>query len=133
MAITQVGTLIVPVADQDRALDFYVGTLGFTQTVDFSYAGGVRWLEVTPTPGTPGIALASVEPAPPVETGIALGSTDVEADHADLKARGVDVDAAIVREGDPIVRWAGAALAGTPPMFRFRDPDGNSFLVVQAG
>ena len=28
-AITRIGTVIVPVSDQDRALEFYVGTLGF--------------------------------------------------------------------------------------------------------
>jgi hypothetical protein len=28
-AVTRVGTVIVPVADQDAARDFYVGTLGF--------------------------------------------------------------------------------------------------------
>ena len=27
--ITQVGTVIVPVSDQDRALEFYLGKLGF--------------------------------------------------------------------------------------------------------
>jgi hypothetical protein len=31
----------------------------------------------------------------------------------------------------PVVYWGGAALAGTPPMFLFRDPDGNSFLLVE--
>jgi hypothetical protein len=29
------------------------------------------------------------------------------------------------------VTWSGATLAGVPSMFRFRDPDGNSFLMVQ--
>jgi hypothetical protein len=33
--------------------------------------------------------------------------------------------------GDPIAHWGGAALAGVPAMFLFRDPDGNSFLMVQ--
>ena len=41
------------------------------------------------------------------------------------------MDEAILREGDPHVRWSGAVLAGIPSMFRFRDPDGNSFLIVQ--
>jgi hypothetical protein len=30
----------------------------------------------------------------------------------------VDVDAALLRKGDPVKRWGGALLAGTPPMFR---------------
>ena len=32
--ISQVGTVIVPVSDQDKALDFYVGTLGFEKRID---------------------------------------------------------------------------------------------------
>jgi catechol 2,3-dioxygenase-like lactoylglutathione lyase family enzyme len=56
---------------------------------------------------------------------------DVEADHEHLLARGVDVDEAIMREGEPVVYWADAPLAGVPATFRFRDPDGNSFLMVQ--
>jgi predicted enzyme related to lactoylglutathione lyase len=63
-------------------------------------------------------------PSPPgkpvgVETGIRLASGDAEADHADLLARGVDVDA-------EIMRWP-----GVPPMFYFRDPDGNRLIVVE--
>jgi len=40
------------------------------------------------------------------------------------------VDETILREGDPVVHWGGAVLAGYPPMFLARDPDGNSFLIV---
>ncbi|HEY2141517.1 MAG TPA: VOC family protein [Solirubrobacteraceae bacterium] len=54
------------------------------------------------------------------ETGISLTTDDVDATHAELRSRGVDVDAEIMRMGDPV-----------PPMFWFRDPDGHSLLVVQ--
>lgn len=46
--ITQVGTVIVPVSDQDQALEFYVGKLGFEKRVDGFYGEGERWLEVAP-------------------------------------------------------------------------------------
>jgi len=46
--ITQVGRVIIPVADQDRALDFYVGTLGFEKRADIPFGEGDRWLEVAP-------------------------------------------------------------------------------------
>jgi catechol 2,3-dioxygenase-like lactoylglutathione lyase family enzyme len=132
--ITDVGTVIVPVGDQDRALEFYVGTLGFEKLGDFRYGDGERWVEVAPSGATTRVALASPRAgqSAPVETGVAFGSRDVDADHAELRARGVDVDDAILREEDPVVHWGGAVLAGVPPMFRFRDPDGNSFLIVQA-
>jgi hypothetical protein len=41
--ITQVGTVFVPVADQDRALEFYLYKLGFEKRADFPYGEGSRW------------------------------------------------------------------------------------------
>jgi catechol 2,3-dioxygenase-like lactoylglutathione lyase family enzyme len=132
--INQAATVFVPVSDQERSLAFYVDTLGFEKRTDFTYAGGERWLEVI-RPGA-ATAFALIGPrdgaAPGIETRVALGTADVEADHADLRARGVDVDDAILRAGDPVVTWGGATLAGVAPMFRLRDPDGNSFLIVQS-
>ncbi|HXF35054.1 MAG TPA: hypothetical protein VN603_10830 [Candidatus Acidoferrales bacterium] len=46
--ITQVATVFVPVADQDRALRFYLERLGFEKRADFQYGQGSRWLEVAP-------------------------------------------------------------------------------------
>ena len=48
-----------------------------------------------------------------------LTSEDIDADHATLKAAGVDVDPEVVIMGAPV-----------PPMFWFRDPDGNSLLIL---
>jgi hypothetical protein len=58
--------------------------------------------------------------AKPVDTGIVLSTTDIDADHAALKAAGVDVDPEIARWGAPV-----------PPMFRLRDPAGNSLTIVE--
>lgn len=123
--------MIVPVADHDRAIEFYVDTLGFEKRADFRYGENDRWVEVAPPGATTTIALAQDHASTGIETRLALSSDDLEADHADLQARGVDVDEAIMREGDPVVHWGGAALAGVPPMFLARDPDGNSLLIVQ--
>jgi catechol 2,3-dioxygenase-like lactoylglutathione lyase family enzyme len=122
--ISQVGTVIIPVADQDRALEFYVGTLGFEKRTDVAFGDRYRWVEVAPGDAATTIALA---PPPEgastggAETGIALSTDDIEADHADLRARGVDVDPEISRMGAPV-----------PPMFWFRDPEGNKLLVVES-
>jgi catechol 2,3-dioxygenase-like lactoylglutathione lyase family enzyme len=131
--VTQVATVIVGVADQDRALEFYVGTLGLEQVSDFRYGDDERWVEVAPRGGATRISFArSDDPAHTgIETHVALLAEDVDAAHAELRARGVDVDDAVLRPGDPPVSWSGATLAGVPPMFRFRDPDGNSLLMVQ--
>ena len=40
--ITGVHTMGVPVTDQDRAIDFYVGTLGFSKRLDADMGGGPR-------------------------------------------------------------------------------------------
>jgi catechol 2,3-dioxygenase-like lactoylglutathione lyase family enzyme len=119
--ISQVGTVIVPVSDQDKALDFYVGTLGFEKRIDVPYGDGDRWVAVAP-PGA-ATAIAIVPPregeSAGIETHVGLTSQDVDADHESLKAKGVDVDD-VLRMGDPV-----------PDMFFMRDPDGNVFFVVQ--
>jgi catechol 2,3-dioxygenase-like lactoylglutathione lyase family enzyme len=121
--VTQVGRVCVTVADTDRAIDFYVDTLGFEKVVDVPMGPGMRWVEVA-LPG----ARTTIALAPPPEgqtagggqTGICLDTTDVDADHAALKAAGADVDEEISRYGDPV-----------PPMFWVRDPDGNALIVVE--
>ena len=121
--VTQVGRICVTVADTDRAIDFYVGTLGFEKTVDLPMGPDMRWVEVAVAGAPTTIALA---PPPPgrtaggSETGICIDTTDVGADHSTLKAAGVDVD-------DEVSRYGG----NIPPMFWLRDPDGNSLIVVQ--
>lgn len=131
--ITHAATVVVPVTDQDAAIEFYVDTLGFETRSDFNYDDGTRWVEVAPPGAATSVALiaARADGDAGIETRVALSTKDIEADHAYLRARGVDVDEEILRPGDPVVYWGGAALAGTPPMFLFRDRDGNSFLLVQ--
>jgi catechol 2,3-dioxygenase-like lactoylglutathione lyase family enzyme len=123
--LTQIGTVIIPVADQDRMIDFYVNSLGFEKRADVPFGNGYRWVEVGLAGAPTTIALAPPPEGAPApggaQTGIALNSEDIDADHADLKGRGVDVDAEVSRMGDPV-----------PPMFWFRDPEGNVLLVVQA-
>jgi catechol 2,3-dioxygenase-like lactoylglutathione lyase family enzyme len=132
--ITQAAVVHIPVSDQEQALSFYVDTLGFEKRSDFAHAEGERWVEVVPPGAITGFSLVAAGEGRPVgmETGIALNTEDVVAAHSELRERGVDVDSEILREGDPVVRWSGAVLAGIPPMFRLRDPDGNSFLIVQS-
>jgi predicted enzyme related to lactoylglutathione lyase len=96
--LTQVGRVCVTVVDTDRAIDFYVDKLGFEKVVDEPMGPDMRWVEVA-IPGTPTtIALAPPPPGQQAggsQTGICLDTTDVDADHAALKAAGVDVDAEV--------------------------------------
>jgi catechol 2,3-dioxygenase-like lactoylglutathione lyase family enzyme len=121
--LSQVGRVCVTVGDTDRAIAFYVDTLGFEKVVDVPMGDAGRWVEVA-VAGTPTtIALAPPPPGKEAggsETGICLDTTDVDADHASLKAAGADVDAEVSRYGGAV-----------PPMFWVRDPDGNSLIVVE--
>src|SRR5919108_2668029 len=107
--ITAIGTVIVTVSDQDAALEFFTERLGVEKRSDTPYGEGQRWLDVAPPGAATTIAL--VPPmgegnAPGGETGVAFSTEDIDADHADLKARGVEVDDEVSRMGDPV-----------PPMF----------------
>jgi len=136
--ITEVGTVFVPVSDQEAALAFYVGTLGFEKRSDFTYGDAdSRWIEVAP-PGaanTVSLVPASEGRSPGGDAAhCAFATTDIAADHASLRAAGVDVDAEIASTGG---RRAGLiALDASigdpvPAQFFFRDADGNRFLIVQ--
>src|SRR5262245_34754609 len=121
--ISKVGRVCVTIADTDRALDFYVGQLGFEKVVDVPMGPDMRWVEVALAGHETTIALAPPPPGQEAggsQTGIILDTSDVDADHAALKDAGVDVDAEISRYGDPV-----------PPMFWIRDPDGNALCIVQ--
>src|SRR5437588_4839907 len=109
--ITEVGRVIVPVSDQDRAIDFYVGKLGFEKRADIPYGQGDRWIELAPPGGSTAIAVVLPREGDPVgrETGIALTSDDIDADHAELRDRGVDVDSEVMRMGDPVPPCSGFA------------------------
>ena len=119
--ITEVGTVIVPVSDQDRAIEFYTETLGFEVRGDTPYGDGDRWVEVAPEGAATTIALVPPREGQSVgvPTNVGLTTEDVDADHAALKERGADVDD-VMRMGDPV-----------PPMFFLRDQDGNQIFVVQ--
>jgi catechol 2,3-dioxygenase-like lactoylglutathione lyase family enzyme len=121
--LSQVGRVCVTVSDTDRAIDFYVDTLGFEKVVDVPMGDAGRWVEVAVAGSPTTIALAPPPPdqeAGAGQTGICLDTSDVDADHAALKSAGVDVDEEVSRWGGPV-----------PPMFWLRDPDGNALIIVE--
>jgi catechol 2,3-dioxygenase-like lactoylglutathione lyase family enzyme len=118
--ITRIGTVIVPVSDQERALAFYVDTLGFEKRLDAPFGQGGRWIEVAPPGASTTIALVQTADGDAAGMVISLATDDADSDHATLIDRGVDADAEVLRMGEYV-----------PPMFTFRDPDGNRFRMVQ--
>jgi catechol 2,3-dioxygenase-like lactoylglutathione lyase family enzyme len=137
--IRQVGTVFVPVADQDRALKFYVDKLGFEKRADFRYGEDSRWIEVAPPGAANTIALVSPSEGKAAggnQTYCAFATEDIKADHETLRARGVDVDADIACKGkrrSGLVSMDVTIGDPVPPQFFFRDIDGNRFLIVESG
>ncbi|HEY5320611.1 MAG TPA: VOC family protein [Galbitalea sp.] len=116
--ITGVRTVSIPVENQDAALQFFIGTLGFTLLRDLPTLNGGRWIEIAPTDTS---VILTLEPATPKTTrgsiGIRFTTDDIDAAHSVLRERAV--------ETDDILRWP-----GIPAMFAFRDPDGNAFSIT---
>jgi catechol 2,3-dioxygenase-like lactoylglutathione lyase family enzyme len=128
--IHEVGTVFVPVSDQERALDFYTGTLGFEKRADFTSGGGLRWIEVAPRGAGNSISLvpAGEDTASRGDAAYcAFATADIEADLASLRARGVEVDAEIARAGTP--RAGLISLAATVPV---RCPRSSSSAIPTA-
>ena len=119
--VTRVGRVVVPVADQDKAIEFYGGNLGFTVVADLPFGDGFRWVEMAPPGGGSNVALSRPEGEfqPGRDTGILLSSADPAADRTELAGRGVDVDAALM-----------GGEGGVPLMFAFRDQDANTLMIV---
>ena len=89
----------IMVSDQDKALAFYTGILGFTKKLDIPVGGPYRWITVVAAPDDLELALEPNEN--PVgkafqqglfEQGIpatSFESTDLDADYARLREAGV--------------------------------------------
>lgn len=119
--VTGIATVGIPVSDQDRALEFYTETLGMEKRLDVALPQfGGRWITLAPPGSDTTIALVPAHEGVPagVETGIRLASPDAEAAHEYLRKRGADIG--------ELLRWD-----GVPPMFAFRDPDGNGLEITE--
>jgi catechol 2,3-dioxygenase-like lactoylglutathione lyase family enzyme len=133
IGIDLVQLVTIPTTDQARSVAFYK-SLGFEVRADFPWADGHRWIEVYPPGTSTGLSLVPAGPDPVgVRTGIILNTRDIEAAHRSMIALGIDADPEIARIGSPAKARIGAIekTEPEPPMFWFRDPDGNELLLVQ--
>ena len=93
---------------------------GFEKTMDAEIAPGFRWIEVAPAGARVSIAIISAEGgASGIDTGIRFTTPDAAAEHAAMRERGIEVDDLL-------------EMPGVPPMFTFRDGDGNTLYVVES-
>jgi predicted enzyme related to lactoylglutathione lyase len=109
----------IPVADVDRAKSFYTEQAGFNADHDHTVSDEVRFVQLTPPGSACSIALGKgVTDAPPGSVqGMQIVVEDIEAAHAELAGRGVDVSDV---QDFPWGRFV-----------FFSDPDGNRWAVQQ--
>jgi predicted enzyme related to lactoylglutathione lyase len=109
----------IPVSDVDRAKDFYTEKVGFNADHDHRVSDEIRFVQLTPTGSACSIALGNgIVDAPPGSVqGMQMVVSDIQAAHAELAERGVDVSE--VQE----FPWGSFVF--------FSDPDGNGWAVQQ--
>jgi catechol 2,3-dioxygenase-like lactoylglutathione lyase family enzyme len=134
--------VVVPVADVDRAKQFYKG-LGWREDADFVADEDFRIVQLTP-PGSGGsiqfgVGLTSAEPGS--LRGMYLVVDDIEAARAELTERGAPVSE-IFHESRLGARFRPAGAPEREPgpaterqtygsFLSFDDPDGNGWLVQE--
>jgi catechol 2,3-dioxygenase-like lactoylglutathione lyase family enzyme len=126
--------ILLPVADVDRAKAFYE-RVGFTLDVDHQPNDEFRVVQFTPPGSACSVAfgIGLTHHAPGSVEGLHLVVTDVEAAHAELAGRGIEVS-------DPFHFGPEGQAPGVEParsdfnsFCSFNDPDGNSWLVQERG
>ena len=125
--------VVLPVSDPDRAKAFYSEQLGFAVDVDTSPTEGFRVIQLTP-PGsacsiTIGVGLTQVEPG--TYQGLHLVVDDIEAAHAQLAERRVNVTGPFHFGAEGQTPGLHPERADYGTYLSFNDPDGNGWLVQE--
>jgi catechol 2,3-dioxygenase-like lactoylglutathione lyase family enzyme len=132
--------VVVPVADVDRAKDFYV-SLGWRLDADFVAQDGLRVIQVTPNGSPCSVIFGSqvTRATPGSAEGLHLIVDDIEAAHADLVSRGVEVSE-IFHDAGGVFHHGGdeGRVPGPDPQrgsyasfASFTDPDGNGWVLQE--
>ena len=126
--------VLIPVADVDRAKEFYVERCGFALDVDHRPNEEFRVVQITP-PGSAcslTIGLGLTDAAPGSYRGTHLVVTDIEAARAELVGRGVAVSE--IRHMGPDGWRPGRDPEGRDygSFADFSDPDGNTWVLQEA-
>ena len=108
--ITRVSSVGVRAGDQDRAIDFYVGKLGFEKRRDEPMGPDARWVEVAPA-GAKTVVV-------PFTPGLVFACDDIKATFEELSGRGVEFTEEPSEQAWG--RWA-----------QFKDPDGNEHALIE--
>jgi catechol 2,3-dioxygenase-like lactoylglutathione lyase family enzyme len=124
--LTAVRSVGIYVGDQDRAKEFFTGTLGFELVQDTPMGegpGAARWIEVAPPDRNVILVLFTPEGDEDrvgTFSNVLFGYDDIQTTHGQLAARGVEFTEEPSRQF-----WGWWAV--------FKDPDGNSYGLGQRG
>jgi len=125
--------VLLPVADVDRAKDFYTDKVGFNLDVDHRAGDDFRVVQMTPPGSACSVSIGKgiTDAEPGSSKGVHLVVKDIEQARADLVERGVDVSE--VWHMGP-----GGQTPGPDPERRdygsfanFSDPDGNTWILQE--
>jgi len=136
----KVEIIVLPVADVDRAKEFY-GGIGFREDVDYTGPDGFRVVHFTPPGSAASIIIGDrvTDAAPGSAQGVHFVVDDIVAAHAELLAKGVNVSD-VFHDAGGVFHHAGEQdrIAGPHPdrqsygsFLSFEDPDGNGFVVQE--
>ena len=125
--------VLIPVADVDRAKEFYVEKCGFKLDVDHQPNDEFRVVQITP-PGsacslTIGIGITDVEPGS--YRGTHLVVADIEAARAELVGRGVEVSDIRYMSSEGWKPGADPAHTDYNSFADLADPDGNTWVLQE--
>jgi len=108
----------IPVTDVDRAKEFYVERAGFVLDHDHRVQEGLRFIQLTPPGSACSITIGEgITTSPPGSGQAQLVVPDIEAAHAELTKRGLEVGE--IQD----LPWGSFVF--------FEDPDGNRWAVQQ--
>jgi catechol 2,3-dioxygenase-like lactoylglutathione lyase family enzyme len=133
--------VVLPVADVDRAKDFYKTTLGWREDADIAPGEGFREVQMTPPGSACSVIFGTgVTSAPPGSVqGLHLVVDDIEAARTELVGRGAEVSE-VFHDAGGVFHHAGTKdrVAGPAPgrdtygsFAAFSDPDGNGWFLQE--
>ncbi len=124
-------TLVVPVADVDRAKSFYADAAGFHVDVDHRAGEDFRVVQLTPNGSGCSISLMKNAQAAGTLQGVHLVVRDIEEARRHLVTGGVAPTEIFHFEEGTQVDGPDPARADYGSFLSFNDPDGNGWLVQE--
>jgi catechol 2,3-dioxygenase-like lactoylglutathione lyase family enzyme len=120
----------IPVADVDRAKAFYSEKVGFVVDVDHQPNEQFRIVQLTPPGSACSIMVGkgTITTAPGSVQGLQLVVDDIEAAHAELRSRGLDIGSIRHFENG---EWFDGKGGPWNSFAFFDDPDGNGWALQE--